>query len=74
MKKTLTREDAGPSAEDKTMEAAKAEFMSRWIPWGIRLLYRTEAHGIPWRSIPLEDLRALVIEAENFATPEEYAK
>lgn len=70
MKKIMTREDAGPSAKEKTMEAAKAEFMSRWIPWGIRLLYRAEAHGIDWRCIPLEDLRSAVLEAERFSMPE----
>lgn len=74
MKKIMTREDAGPTAKEKTMEATKAEFMSRWIPWGIRLLYRAEAHGIDWRALPLEDLRAAVLEAEQFAMPEEYAE
>lgn len=74
MKKIRILADSGPSAEEKTMEEAKAEFLARWIPWGIRLLYRAEALGIDWRATLLEDLRPKVLEAEAFAMPEEYAE
>lgn len=50
---------------------ARREFLSRWIPYGIDLLTRAEAHGLDWRNIRMEQLDAHIIFAEEWARPEE---
>lgn len=53
-------------------KATREKFLARWIPYGMKLLARAEAHGIEWQNMPLEKLEAAVICAEEFATPDEY--
>ena len=53
-----------------TMSAARQEFLGRWIAYGTGLFARAEAHGIDWRSAPMEQLESLVILAEEWARPD----
>ena len=51
--------------------AARQEFLGRWKAYGTGLFARAEAHGIDWRSAPMEQLESLVILHEEWARPDE---
>lgn len=55
-----------------TREEKRQAFLKRWIPYGINLLARAEAHGVDWEKISLEKLEAEVLFAEEWATPDEF--
>ena len=47
-------------------------FLAKWIPYGMNLLARAEAHGVDWSRMPTEQIEGAVILAEEWATPDEY--
>lgn len=55
-----------------TKAEAQKEFKGKWIAYGMNLFNRAEAHGLDWRDMPMEQLSASVILAEEFSTPDEY--
>lgn len=54
----------------KTVRATA--FKSWWIRYGMNLFNRAEAHGVDFLKFRPEQFSGAVIQAEEFATPDEY--
>jgi len=53
-------------------EAKAAAFKAYWLKWGMHLFNRGEAVGVNFLDYRAEQYSGAVIQAEEFATPDEY--
>jgi hypothetical protein len=53
-----------------TKQEDNKAFKAKWIPFGMRLKNRADAHGIDWRKMTFENFIAAIQAAEKWAEPE----
>lgn len=70
MKKDLVAPSARASRQKSPMEESKANFLSRWIAYGMALKGKADGYNIDWRGKDFQTWIYEIGDAEMFAKPE----